>query len=1338
MDGVSPKFVLPETFDGVKMEITGQLGMIWELVKAPVIVPLLQLAVYICLLMSIMLLCERVYMGIVIVLVKLFWKKPEKRYKFEPIHDDEELGSSNFPVVLVQIPMFNEREVYKLSIGAASGLSWPSDRLVIQVLDDSTDPTVKQMVETECQRWASKGINITYQIRENRVGYKAGALKEGLKRSYVKHCEYVVIFDADFQPEPDFLRRSIPFLVHNPNIALVQARWRFVNSDECLLTRMQEMSLDYHFTVEQEVGSSTHAFFGFNGTAGIWRIAAINEAGGWKDRTTVEDMDLAVRASLRGWKFLYLGDLQVKSELPSTFRAFRFQQHRWSCGPANLFRKMVMEIIRNKKVRFWKKVYVIYSFFFVRKVIAHWVTFCFYCVVLPLTILVPEVKVPIWGSVYIPSIITVLNSVGTPRSIHLLFYWILFENVMSLHRTKATLIGLFEAGRANEWVVTAKLGSGQGAKGNTKGLKKFPRIFKLPDRLNTLELGFAAFLFVCGCYDYAHGKNNYFIYLQCPFSSVGLGGSGLMSPVSIYRRMIQQRMYDEYRARYLRAREDTISKLPDPLSCPTSRQRMLSVLVFCPIGGKPFCLSVPNLDLDSSEFPDYDTFVTFIDELLAFSREENSLLYKVKLSLRKEDENDQYCVTRWIDSVANPKLNHLDVECVLVNRKFLEVVPQSLYIQCDTLVYLRLHRVSFGELKSVSLPCLKTMRDGFVDVFEREGTGVFIDAPRLKYLKFEDDLSDVKVITNSVSLEKVNVAFVFGENDFAHVIDLPKRNMVSNFFNSISGVKEMKISLYTMEFLDYNWVWESYDPLPQFCNVSTLKVTFSVLNLDMMMPTLLESFPNLKSLVLKLDDPSSEKAANIKRFNGGSVDMEVARYFLEKSQVLKKLFSRPDLMEERFSKQQRMYDESYIRAREDTISNLPDSLLCQILSYLPTKDTVGTSVLSHRWKSVWLLVPNLDLSSSEFRHYDTFVSFIDKLLAFSREENSLLYKVKLSLQKEDGNDQSCVTRWIDSVANPKLDHLDVECTLANRKFLEVIPQSLYVCDTLVYLRLHRVSLGELESVSLPCLKTMRLEHNVYASDASLELLISSPPALEDLSVSLTSFHVDYLLDSGVLIDAPRLKYLKFDDDLSDFKIITTNTVSLEKVNVAFVFGEHDFIDLVDLTKRNMVSGFFKSISGVKEMKISSYTMEFLDFNRQDELYDPLPQFCNVSTLKVAFYVSNLDMMLPTLLESFPNLKSLVLKLDYYDPSREEEAADVRLSSVVVPQCLLSSLESVKIKRFNRGPVYMEVARYFLENSQVLKKLVLEFRCLVVEDGFNMLRELIALPRRSSSCQVLLC
>ncbi|CAK9136856.1 unnamed protein product [Ilex paraguariensis] len=306
-----------------------------------------------------------------------------------------------------------------------------------------------------------------------------------------------------------------------------------VNADECLLTRMQEMSLDYHFTVEQEVGSSTHAFFGFNGTGGIWRIGAINEAGGWKDRTTVEDMDLAVRAGLKGWKFLYLADLQVKSELPSTFKAFRFQQHRWSCGPANLFRKMVMEIIRNKRVVLWKKVYMIYSFFFVRKIIAHMVTFWFYCVVLPLTIMVPEVEVPKWGAIYIPCIITALNAVGTPRSIHLLFYWILFENVMSLHRTKATFIGLLEAKRANEWVVTEKLGDTLKNKSSTKTIKR--PLFKVGDRIHLLELGFAAFLFFSGCYDFLYGKNNYFIYLflqTVTFTITGFGYVGTIIPSS--------------------------------------------------------------------------------------------------------------------------------------------------------------------------------------------------------------------------------------------------------------------------------------------------------------------------------------------------------------------------------------------------------------------------------------------------------------------------------------------------------------------------------------------------------------------------------------------------------------------------------------------------------------------------------------------------------------------------------------------------------------------------------------------------------------------------------------
>ncbi|KAF5742571.1 Nucleotide-diphospho-sugar transferases superfamily protein [Tripterygium wilfordii] len=519
------------SFQGYGDDITGQLGLIWQQLKAPLIVPVLKLLVVLCLAMSVMLFVERVYMGVVIVFVKLFGRKPEKKYKWETIKDDVEFGNSAYPMVLVQIPMYNEREVYQLSIGAACGLSWPSDRIIVQVLDDSTDPTIKDLVALECQRWASKGINIKYEIRDNRNGYKAGALKEGMKHSYVKQCDYVAIFDADFQPEPDFLWRTIPFLVHNPEIALVQARWKFVNADECLMTRMQEMSLDYHFTVEQEVGSATHAFFGFNGTAGVWRISALNESGGWKDRTTVEDMDLAVRASLRGWKFVYLSDLKVKNELPSTFKAYRYQQHRWSCGPANLFKKMAMEILRNKRVSLQKKLYVIYSFFFVRKIVAHIVTFVFYCVVLPATVFVPEVEVPKWGAVYIPSTITLLNAVGTPRSLHLLVFWILFENVMSLHRTKATFIGLLEAGRVNEWVVTEKLGDVLKTKLGAKVPKK-PRI-RIGERLHLLELAVGAFLFFCGCYDLAFGKNRYFIYLflqSIAFFVAGIGYVGTFVP----------------------------------------------------------------------------------------------------------------------------------------------------------------------------------------------------------------------------------------------------------------------------------------------------------------------------------------------------------------------------------------------------------------------------------------------------------------------------------------------------------------------------------------------------------------------------------------------------------------------------------------------------------------------------------------------------------------------------------------------------------------------------------------------------------------------------------------
>ncbi|XP_019084759.1 PREDICTED: LOW QUALITY PROTEIN: FBD-associated F-box protein At5g22730-like [Camelina sativa] len=446
----------------------------------------------------------------------------------------------------------------------------------------------------------------------------------------------------------------------------------------------------------------------------------------------------------------------------------------------------------------------------------------------------------------------------------------------------------------------------------------------------------------------------------------------------------------------------------------------------------------------------------------------------------------------------------------------------------------------------------------------------------------------------------------------------------------------------------------------------------------------------------------------------------------------------------------------YISGREDMISKFPDALISQILLYLPTKEAVKTSVLSTRWKSLWLLIPILDLDSSKFPDYNTFVGFTDKFIDFSREHKSCLHKLKLSIRK-NVNDPPCVTRWVDFVVRRKLEHLDVEC-LVNRKFLEEMPLSLYVCDTLVYLRLHRVSLGEFESVSLTSLKTMRLEENVYANDVVLESLISSCPVLEDLSIlrmvkdnvkvlrvrsqTLTSLHVDfyfgagdeYCVDgfdkkvSGVFIDAPRLEYLKFQDDLSGSKIIT-NSGSLAKVNVVYVFNESDCADVVDLPKRNMVRNFLTSISGVRDMTISDHFVEFLYYNID---FDPLPQFCNLSCLKVKISLELLE-ILPTLLESCPHLKSLVLMLEF-DPA--EEDVQIRFSSVL--RCLVSSLEFVEIKYINGWPAIMEVARYFVENSRVLKKLVLHLRCSSHQEGFYMLKELLELPRGSSTCRIIVC
>ncbi|CAF2047845.1 unnamed protein product [Brassica rapa] len=512
------------------MNFLGVIGYVLEQTRFIFLVPILNVLVNLCQVISLLLFIDASYMAIVVAIVKLRGRTPEKVLRWESFKtDDVELApSSNHPMVLIQIPIYNEKEVCQLSIGAVCKLSWPLDRMIVQVLDDSTDPHSKELVRLECKKWASEGINIKSEVRDSRNGYKAGALTAGMKHSYVEGCEFVVIFDADFQPESDFLERTVPFLAHNSEIALVQAGWKYVNADECCMTRIQEMSLNYHFAVEQKSGSSMHGFFGFNGTAGVWRISALNEAGGWQDRTIVEDMDLAVRAYLNGWKFVFVDNIKVSNELPSSFRAYRYQQHRWSCGPANLFKKMAMEIIKKENVSLWKKAYLIYNFFFVRKIVVHIFTFVFYCLILPATVIFPEIEVPKWTTIYIPATITILNAIATPKSFYLILYWILFENVMAMHRSKGTLIGLLETSRVKEWVVTQKLGEY-----NTLRENLITNHYSFPERLRWREIMVGMYLFICGYYDFVFGKTYLYVYLflqSTAFFIVGVGYIGMSVP----------------------------------------------------------------------------------------------------------------------------------------------------------------------------------------------------------------------------------------------------------------------------------------------------------------------------------------------------------------------------------------------------------------------------------------------------------------------------------------------------------------------------------------------------------------------------------------------------------------------------------------------------------------------------------------------------------------------------------------------------------------------------------------------------------------------------------------
>jgi cellulose synthase/poly-beta-1,6-N-acetylglucosamine synthase-like glycosyltransferase len=249
-----------------------------------------------------------------------------------------------YPLVTIQLPIYNELYVIDRLIDSICELDYPKEKMQIQVLDDSTDETVQLVARLVAEKQKA-GFDIVHAHRTNRSGFKAGALKEALPMA---SGEFVAIFDADFVPEKDFLQKTIPHFFKSPKIGMVQTRWEHLNSEYSVLTRAQAIALDGHFAIEQQVRNHAGFFINFNGTAGVWRKSCIEDAGNWQDDTLTEDLDLSYRAQLRGWQFIYLNDVTTPAELPSEINALKSQQFRWTKGAIQCAKKTLPSVWKAK------------------------------------------------------------------------------------------------------------------------------------------------------------------------------------------------------------------------------------------------------------------------------------------------------------------------------------------------------------------------------------------------------------------------------------------------------------------------------------------------------------------------------------------------------------------------------------------------------------------------------------------------------------------------------------------------------------------------------------------------------------------------------------------------------------------------------------------------------------------------------------------------------------------------------------------------------------------------------------------------------------------------------
>ena len=404
------------------------------------------------------------------------------------------------PPVTVQLPMFNERYVARRIIEQACRIDYPSDRLEIQVLDDSTDET-REIAQETIKRMRAAGHNVVYLHRTNRVGYKAGALEEGLRQA---SGEFVAIFDADFLP-PEQILRDIVHYFTDERVAMVQSRWAHLNRDLSILTQAQAVLLDGHFVIEHTARNRSDRFMSFNGTGGIWRKSAIADAGGWQHDTLTEDLDLSYRAQLNGWKFVFLPEITSPAELPPEMNAFKAQQHRWTKGGAQTCLKLLPRVMRSK-IGWWVK---LEAFF-------HLTSCLVYLLIVLLSLLVGPAlyaklilggRDPIWRLSY--EVVLFAVGFGAPLLFYIISQRVLkyswFESVkyvpalmavgvgIAFNNALATLEGFF--GQTGEFVRTPKFGDEAASSGDWR--KRLSGMRNKKGWQTWAELGMGVYLTAC-------------------------------------------------------------------------------------------------------------------------------------------------------------------------------------------------------------------------------------------------------------------------------------------------------------------------------------------------------------------------------------------------------------------------------------------------------------------------------------------------------------------------------------------------------------------------------------------------------------------------------------------------------------------------------------------------------------------------------------------------------------------------------------------------------------------------------------------------------------------------